>query len=123
MCVGLLGGQSQRRSTHAIQRLQSEMGQQSIKAPRLGRSCPKEPGVTMSRRSNLNKRRRQKQRASQRPQLPPTNNVSTGEPQQTLQTPTHSYIRRISSSALIKEIQRRPESRGLIAAIAESQRS
>jgi hypothetical protein len=36
---------------------------------------------------------------------------------------TRSDIRRVSTSALIAELQRRPDSRGLIEAIAESQRS
>jgi hypothetical protein len=50
-----------------------------------------------------------------RPQLLPTKNVFTGEPQQALQTPMHSDIRRISTAVLFKwELQRRPESRALL---------
>jgi hypothetical protein len=72
------------------------------------------------RRLRKDRRKRgEKHQPQPRPQLPPTNNVSTGEPQLALQTPTHSDIRRISTATLIKELQRR-DSRGLIAAIAEA---
>jgi hypothetical protein len=39
-----------------------------------------------------------------------------------LQTPIRSDIRRVSTASLIQEIQRRSETRGLIAAIAEANR-
>jgi hypothetical protein len=72
----------------------------------------------MSRKSNIRKRNRQKKREHP----PRVSSISpiTGEVQATFQIPTHSDLRRCSTASLIREIQRRPESRGLIAAIAEA---
>jgi hypothetical protein len=66
------------------------------------------------------KRERQRKRHEQRPQPAAPISPITGEVQATFQTPTHSDLRRCSTASLIREIQRRSESRGLIAAIAEA---
>jgi hypothetical protein len=73
----------------------------------------------MSRKSSQRKRARQRKRHEQRPRpLPAPISPITGEVEAVFQTPTHSDLRRCSTAALIKEIQRRTESRGLISAIA-----
>jgi hypothetical protein len=78
----------------------------------------------VSRRGNIKKRARQRERFERRPrELPAPVSAITGQEQAVFQTPTRSDIRRVSTSALIAELQRRPDSRGLIEAIAESQRS
>jgi hypothetical protein len=74
----------------------------------------------MSRRSNIRKRERQKRREHPPRELAAPISPITGDTQLVLQTPTYSDIRRISTATLMKELQRRPESRGLIAAIAET---
>jgi hypothetical protein len=75
----------------------------------------------MSRKSSQRKRIRQRKRFEQRSQeLPAPVSAITGLEQAVFQTPTRSDIRRISTSVLIAELQRRPDSRGLIAAIAEA---
>jgi hypothetical protein len=67
------------------------------------------------------KRERQKRRHDkQKPHtLPPPISVITGEPQEVLQTPVRSDIRRISTAALIRELQTRTDSRGLIQVLFE----
>jgi hypothetical protein len=77
-----------------------------------------------TRRSNIRKRDRQRKRfeRSSRELAAPMSPI-TGEVEAVFQTPTRSDIRRVSTSALIAELQRRTDSRGLIAAIVESQRS
>lgn len=78
----------------------------------------------MSKKGNRRKHTRQRERFERRSQeLPAPVSAITGEEQAVFQTPTHSDIRRVSTATLIKELQRRPGSQGLIAAIAESQRS
>ena len=74
----------------------------------------------MSRKSNIRKRNRQQRRERPPRELTAPISVITGEEQAVVQTPTRSDIRRVSTSALIAEFQRRPDSRGLIAAIAEA---
>ena len=74
----------------------------------------------MSRKSNIRKRNRQKKREHPPRELAASISSITGEVQAAFQTPTHSDLRRCSTASLIREIQRRPESRGLIAAIAEA---
>jgi hypothetical protein len=75
----------------------------------------------MSRKASQRKRIRQRRRHEHRPrELAAPVSPITGDTQLVLQTPTHSDIRRISTATLMKELQRRPESRGLIAAIAEA---
>jgi hypothetical protein len=75
----------------------------------------------MSRKSNIRKPNRQKKREHHPRELAAPISPITGETQQALQTPTHSDLRRCSTASLIREIERLPESRGLIAAIAEAQ--
>ncbi len=78
----------------------------------------------MSRRGNIRKRARQRKRHERRSrELAAPVSAITGQEQAVFQTPTRSDIRRVSTSALIAELQRRPDSRGLITSIAESQRS
>ena len=78
----------------------------------------------MTRKSSQRKRARQRarfERGSRKLAAPVS--AITGQEQAVFQTPTRSDTRRVSTSALIAELQRRPDSRGLITAIAESQRS
>jgi hypothetical protein len=75
----------------------------------------------MSRKSNRRKRARQAARFEQRKKLePPVSSISV-ETEAVLQVPTYSELKRISTAALFKELQRRPESVALLEAIAESQ--
>jgi hypothetical protein len=72
----------------------------------------------MSRRGNIRKRKRQKRRNERSSKkLAPSISPITGETQQSFQLPAD--LKRISTAALIAEIQRRPDSRGLITALAE----
>jgi hypothetical protein len=75
----------------------------------------------VSRRASVRKRARQRKRHEQRPrQLAAPISPITGLEEQALQTPTRSDIRKISTAALFKELLCRPESKGLITAIAEA---
>jgi hypothetical protein len=74
----------------------------------------------MSRRSNIRKRIRQKRNRSSRKLAAPISQV-TGQEQMALQTPVRSDFRRCSTAALIEEIQRRPEAKAFLAAIAEQE--
>jgi hypothetical protein len=76
----------------------------------------------MSRRSNIRKRVRRKERFRSSRELAPPVSVITGETASAFQTPMRSEVRKISTASLIEEIQRRPEAQALLAAIAEANR-
>jgi hypothetical protein len=75
----------------------------------------------MSRRSNIRKRIRQRQKHNRSSRkLAASTNPITGESQSAFQLPIRSDFKRVSTASLIEEIQRRPEAQALLAAIAEA---
>jgi hypothetical protein len=77
----------------------------------------------MSRRSNQRKRERQAARFQERKKLEPPVSPITGDQEVSLQLPTYSELRRISTAALFKKLSRRPEAAALLEAIEENHRS
>lgn len=76
--------------------------------------------MTMSRGNPRRLRKDRRKQLKNKKSIPAPSNSITGELAAAYQLPIHSDFKRVSTAALIKELQRRPEASALLSAIAES---